>query len=583
VRPEGIRVEREIAGRKLVIETGKLAKQAAGAVVVTYGGTSVLVAVTAQPLRAGLDFFPLTVDYRERGYGAGLIFGGRFMKREGRPTEKEILTCRLTDRSIRPLFPMGYTEDILVQAIVLSSDGENDPDVAAMIGAYASLNVSPLPFSKPLGAVRMGFIDGAAVVNPTTEQLKESKLDLIVAASKDSITMVEAGAKEISEADVIEALARAQDACREIAGAVEELVGKVGVQKLEVAPPDKSAEEALRPLVLEKIKTACQTEGKEPRRLAIRAVRDEAFAGLIKPEDPAAPDERTMKKAFEKVEAEAMRAVTVAGRRIDGRAYDEVRAIWSEVGVLPPRTHGSAVFTRGETQALVVMTLGTPDDKQLAEGLHGEFSQRFLLHYNFPSFCVGEVKMPRGPGRREIGHGVLARRALEPVLPEEEVFPYTIRLVSEVLESNGSSSMATVCGGTLALMDTGVPISAPVAGIAMGLIKEGGQTIVLSDIIGAEDHFGDMDFKVAGTEQGITALQMDIKIDGVTSEEMKAALDQAKAGRKHILGEMLTTIAAPRENVPDHAPMIIQIRIDPKLLEVLVQVVEGFENPVIDR
>jgi len=556
-------VEREIGGRKLKIETGKVAKQASGAVMVTYGETVILAAVSDTAPRPGFDFFPMTVDYRERGYAAGMIFGGRFRKREGAPNEKEILTMRMIDRPVRPLWPDGYMRDILISVVVLSADPDNDPDVPSMIGASAALAVSKLPWQGPTGSVRMGQVDGELVINPTHKQCEESKLDLVVSARKGSLVMVEGGAEELPEDVIVEALVKAQSVTDEIVDMINELVEKVGVEKQTVEPPSTDLIDKLAGEYSERIKEAAKTPTKFGRRDAIDAVKEEVVEKHSAPEGEEGPTAKEVSKAFGEVKARAIREIILAGERIDGRRHDEVRPISGETELLP-WVHGSTLFTRGETQAIVTTTLGSTGDEQLIETLKGEFSLRFLLHYNFPSFCVGEVKMPRGPSRREIGHGNLALRALRPVLPTFEDFPYTIRVVSEITESNGSSSMATVCGGTLCMMDSGVPIKDPVAGVAMGLVKDGENVRVLTDILGDEDHYGDMDFKVAGTQYGVTAVQMDIKCDGIDAEVLKRALAQAREGRVHILGEMLKILDKPRENPPDHAPKIIIMKIDPE-------------------
>ena len=560
-----ITVEREIGGRKLVLETGDLAKQAAGAVMVRCEDTVVFAAVADTEPREGIDFFPLTVDYREKAFSAGKIFGGRFYKREGRPTEKEILTMRMIDRPTRPLFPEGYVRDVLITAMTLSADDDHDPDVYAMVAGSASLAVSNLPFLGPFGAVRIGRVGEELVVNPTHSQRLEGDLDLVVAGTADSIVMVEAGAKEVPEDVMVEALVKAGEVCRELALMQKELAEKVAVEKVSVEPPDRSLLEELTPKYLDRVAEACRTQGKMERKAALKAVCAEAVEALVDEANPDAPTKSQIRKCFDEIQKVAMRRdILEKGVRCDGRKHDEVRPISSQVGLLP-RVHGSAVFTRGETQALVTTTLGTAGDKQMVEALHEDFEMDFLLHYSFPSFCVGEVKMPRGPSRREIGHGMLAKRALDSVLPKDDTWPYTIRITSDVLESNGSSSMATVCGGALSLMDAGVPIKAPVAGIAMGLISESGKTVVLSDILGDEDHFGDMDFKVAGTSEGITALQMDIKLkEGLSAELLKNALGQAREGRLHILGEMGKSLTAPREQINPLAPKILTIKINPE-------------------
>ncbi len=555
-------VEREIGGRKLKIETGKVAKQAAGAVMVTYGETVILAAVSDTKPRPGFDFFPMTVDYRERGYAAGMIFGGRFRKREGPPNEKEILTMRMIDRPVRPLWPDGYMRDILISIVVLSADPENDPDIPSMVGASAALAVSKLPWQGPTGSVRVGQVDGELVINPTHKQSEESKLDLVVSARKGSLVMVEAGADELPEDVIVEALLKAQSVTDEIVDMINELVEQVGVEKQVFEAPPTDLVDKLAGEYLERVKEAAKTPTKFGRRDAINVVKEEVVEKHAAAEGAEGPTAKDVSNAFGELKARAVRETILAGERIDGRKLDEVRPITGEVQFLP-WVHGSTLFTRGETQALVTTTLGSTGDEQLIETLKGEFSLRFLLHYNFPSFCVGEVKMPRGPSRREIGHGNLALRALRPVLPTFEDFPYTIRVVSEITESNGSSSMATVCGGTLCMMDSGVPIKDPVAGVAMGLVKDGENVRILTDILGDEDHYGDMDFKVAGTQYGVTALQMDIKTDGIDAEILKRALAQAREGRVHILGEMLKILDKPRETPPDHAPKIIIMKIDP--------------------
>jgi polyribonucleotide nucleotidyltransferase len=560
-----ITVEREIGGRKVVIETGRLAKQAAGAALVRCEDTVVFAAVADASPREGIDFFPLTVDYREKAFSAGKIFGGRFYKREGRPTEKEILTMRLIDRPTRPLFPEGFIRDILITAMTLSADGDHDPDVYAMIAGSAALAVSRLPFLGPFGAVRIGRVGGEFVVNPTYAQRQEGDLDLVVAGTADSIVMVEAGAKEVPEDVMVAALEKAGGICRELALLQKELAEKVGLEKLAVEPPDKSLLEQLMPKYIDAVAGACEVSGKMERKEALKAVCAGAVEELVNDEDPNAPTKAQIRKVFDEIQKVAMRkAIVEKGRRCDGRDPKQVRPISCEVGLLP-RVHGSSVFTRGETQALVTTTLGTAGDKQMVEALHDDFEMDFLLHYSFPSFCVGEVKMPRGPSRREIGHGLLAKRALDPVIPKDDTWPYTIRITSDVMESNGSSSMATVCGGALSMMDAGIPVKAPVAGIAMGLIHEGGDYVVLTDILGDEDHFGDMDFKVAGSAEGITALQMDIKLkEGLSADLLKRALEQAREGRLHILGEMAKALPAPRADINPLAPKIITVKINPE-------------------
>jgi polyribonucleotide nucleotidyltransferase len=556
--------EIQIGSRTITIETGKLAKQADGSVLVRSGDTVVLVtACHAASPREGIDFLPLTVDYRENTYASGRIPGG-FFKREGKPPEKEVLTSRLIDRPIRPLFPSGWRYETQIIALVLSADTENDSDVLAITGAGAALALSETPVQKTIAGVRVGLLDGQYVINPSYEQRKTSTLDLIVAGTSDGIVMVEAGAKEVSEAEVVAALAAAHNAIKQIVAGIDALAAAAGRKKLEV--PAKEADQAfyrdaegamLGPLALAmKVKDKLQSYSSVDQVLA-------DFVAALPVGETQAQRKAESKAIFHELKEKVLRdEVLERGVRLDGRRFDEVRPIWTEATVLP-RTHGSVVFTRGETQALVTCTLGTADDEQKVEHVSGEYYKRFMLHYNFPPFSVGEVGRFTGPGRREIGHGALAERALLPVVPGEDKFAYTVRLVSDILESNGSSSMASVCGGSMAMMDAGVPIKAPVAGIAMGLImdEKSGRWAVLSDIAGAEDHYGDMDFKVAGTAQGITALQMDIKVTGITSEIMSKALEQARAGRLHILGEMAKTLNVTRGNMSAFAPRIITIKI----------------------
>jgi polyribonucleotide nucleotidyltransferase len=556
-------VERDFHGRKLSIEVGRLAKQASGSALVRYGDTVVLVtAVASKDAREGIDFFPLTVDYQEKTFAAGKIPGG-FFKREGRPSEKEVLTSRLIDRPLRPNFAEGFVCETQVIATVLSADRDNDPDMVALIGASAALQVSDIPFHGPLAGVRMGRLDGKLVVNPTIDQLEKSDLNLIVACSRDAIVMVEGGGKNVPEDVVLDALFGALDACQTVLDMQDELQKAVGKPKRTVEPPkgDDALHGRVKALAIPKIREAMSLAGKHERndllREAKRGVRDALAAEF--------PDrEREIRAAYEDIEYKLFRETIIReNRRVDGRGLKDIRPITCEVEVLP-RTHGSALFTRGETQALCVTTLGTTSDEQKIDALLGEYYKRFMLHYNFPPFSVGEVKFLRSPGRREIGHGALAERALAAVLPDEGKFPYTIRLVSEILESNGSSSMATICGGSLSLMDAGVPILSPVAGVAMGLIKEGSEVRVLTDILGDEDHLGDMDFKVAGTADGVTAVQMDNKIGGVSRGVMRDALYQAREGRLHILGEMKKALHSPRQELSNYAPRIttLKIRVD---------------------
>jgi polyribonucleotide nucleotidyltransferase len=554
------KIEMDFYGRPLIIETGRMAKQASGAAVVTYGETVALVTVVAssEP-REGTDFFPLTVDYQERTFAAGKIPGG-FFKREGRPSEREILISRLVDRALRPLFPDAFYCETQVVASVLSVDRENDADTVALIGASAALQVSDIPFRGPIAGVRIGRIRGVFVVNPPQSQFEASDINLFVAAGRDAIVMVEGGAKVVPEDEMLEALFLAQEAVKPVLDAQDEIVRVAGRPKrtLVAVPPDTTLRERVHSLGAEKLRTALSTVAKHERRHAVDVVKREVQAALA---EEYAGREKEVATVLEELESETLRMMVVRdNRRVDGRGLTDIRPITCEVGILP-RTHGSALFTRGETQALVVATLGTGSDEQKVDALIGEQYKKFMLHYNFPPFSVGEARPLRGPGRREIGHGALAERAIAAVVPGENEFPYTIRVVSEILESNGSSSMATVCGGTLSLMDAGVPLKAPVAGIAMGLIKEGEDIRILSDILGDEDHLGDMDFKVAGTAEGVTALQMDIKISGVTREIMRHALYQARAGRLHILEQMAKVLAAPRTQVSEYAPRITTLKV----------------------
>jgi polyribonucleotide nucleotidyltransferase len=563
------KIELDFHGRPLSIEVGRLAKQADGAALVRYGETVVLVtAVAAKELKLDTDFFPLTVDYQEKTFAAGKIPGG-FFKREGRPSEKEILTCRLIDRSIRPLFSEGLRCETQVIATVLSADRENDPDVVAMLGTSVALHVSDIPFNGPLAGVRIGRINGQWVINPTQSQLAESDVDIFLSGSRDAIVMVEGGAQIVPEDAVLEALFAGHEAIQPLLEVQEEIRREVGKTKREVplVELDHAVVRWVEELALAKLKQALEVPEKLERYKRIAEVKGEIVLRAL---EQFPEKQKDIKGAFEELKRNVFRGLVIhQERRIDGRGLKDIRPITCEVEILP-RTHGSALFTRGETQALVVTTLGTTSDEQRVDALLGEHFKKFMLHYNFPPFSVGEVKFLRGPGRREIGHGNLAERALVPVLPAEESFPYTIRIVSEILESNGSTSMATVCGGSLSLMDAGVPVIAPVAGIAMGLIKEGEHVRVLSDILGDEDHLGDMDFKVAGTASGVTSLQMDIKISGVNREIMRQALHQAKDGRLHILSVMNGTLAASRTNVSGHAPRIITLKVKPdKIREII--------------
>ena len=553
-------VEIDLGGRQITLETGRMAKQANGAVVVRSGDSVVLVsACMSEEPKPNAGFFPLTVDYREYTYAAGKIPGG-FIKREGRPSEKEILTSRLIDRPVRPLFPEGFLHETQIIAMVLSADPEQDPNSLAVVGAGAALAISDIPFHHVLGGVRVGMVKGEYIANPTYSEGRESKLNIIVAATEGGIVMVEAGAQQASEQEVVGAIDFGHTCCKKIAAAIHELVAKVGKPKLafeakalDQALYDQIATQAREPLI-----DALNTE-KYPKlesHTKVAELKKKVLEGLAEEQK----DEG--KKVFEALKERVFRDEMLKHhRRADGRAFDQIRQITIETGVLP-RTHGSALFTRGETQALVTLTLGTKDDAQRIELLEpGEASKRFMLHYNFPPFSVGEVGFMRGPGRREIGHGALAERALLPIIPPETAFPYTLRVVSDILESNGSSSMATVCGASLTLMDAGVPMPAHVGGIAMGLVKEGDAYAVLTDIAGAEDHYGDMDFKVAGTREGITALQMDIKVTNVTATIMTEALEQARRGRLFIIGKMEEAIAQPRTNMSQYAPRIYTIHI----------------------
>jgi len=546
----------------LSIETGRMAKQADGAVVVRLGDTVVLATACAQrEPRAGVDFLPLTVDYREGNYASGKIPGG-FFKREGRPNEKEVLTSRMIDRPLRPLFPEGYANETQVIGLLLSADMENDSDTLSIIGASTALYISEIPFDRPVGAVRVGYWDGAVVVNPSMGDLKtKSKLNLLVAGTEQAIVMVEAGAGEISEQVMVQALGEGHEAIKQIVRMQHQLRERVGKPKRKVAKKelDPALVSEIEGALTEPLHQALQIKGKLESYGRVREVKDEYLASI--------PEDRIEKRAavpavFDVLREKLLkREIFERGRRLDGRRFDEIRQITCEVGVLP-RTHGSALFTRGETQALVTATLGTSEDEQIIDTVQeAEYRKHFMLHYNFPPFSVGEVKFLRGPGRREIGHGALAERALREMLPPEEGFPYTIRVVSDILESNGSSSMASVCGGTLALMDAGVPIKSPVAGVAMGLVMDGERWQVLSDIAGEEDHYGDMDFKVTGTRAGITALQMDIKVAGITAEIMAAALEQARQGRLYILDRMLEALPQSRPDISPYAPRILTIRV----------------------
>ncbi len=554
--------ETQIDGKTIRIETGRMAKQADGSVLVSCGGSVVLVvAVSAEKPKEGIDFFPLTCNYQEQAYAAGKIPGGYF-KREGKPPEKEVLTSRLIDRPLRPLFPEGYSNETQVMATVISADTENDTDVLAMIGASACLTISNIPFHGPIAAVRVGRVDGKLVAYPTRSQLKTSDMNIVLAASKESLVMVEGGAQFVPEADVLAALEFGHKSIQPLIELQEKMQADVGRPKREFSTKtfDKEWVDKVRPFAEAKLRDAFQTADKAERRGKLSAIGEEVLAHFAGTEDTAA-NAGEVKAAFEEVKWRIMRLLIKEGKRIDGRGLKDIRPIVCEVGVLP-RAHGSSLFTRGETQALVAATLGTSEDAQWIDTLEGDFQKTFMLHYNFPAYSVGEVRRLAPPGRREIGHGALAERAVRPVLNQEEL-PYTIRIVSDILESNGSSSMASVCGATLSLLDAGIKIKAPVAGIAMGLIKEDDQFMVLSDILGDEDHLGDMDFKVCGTREGITALQMDIKVTGVTGAIMQQALDQAREGRLHILGKMAEALSEPRPELSPYAPRLTTIKINP--------------------
>jgi polyribonucleotide nucleotidyltransferase len=556
-------------GTKVVsLETGYMTKQAAGAVIVRCGETFVHSTVCHADPRVGMDFFPLTVDYREKHYAAGRI-PGNFFRREARMSDHETLISRLTDRPLRPLFPNGYKRDTNCQSIVISFDQENEPDVLSMIGVASAITISEIPFHGPLGAVRIGQVAGEFVILPTASERAQSDLDLIVAGTRDAITMVECGAQEIPEARLVQALELAHATIRKICDAIDALRAKAGKPKLANAePPTSPWVERILASGRDQIRAALLVANKHQRSSGVKACRDALVAKLaaevVGAEDPEAVTAE-IKAAFGDAKDVVFRDLILEGKRVDGRDLRTVRPIVIDLDILP-RAHGSALFTRGETQGLLVATLGTSEDEMLIDGLKPKYNERFLLHYNFPGFSVGEVEKRGGPGRREIGHGALARRALLAVLPPEDQFPYVLRLVSEITESNGSSSMATVCGGSMALMAAGVPIKAAVAGIAMGLVKEGERYAILTDILGDEDHYGDMDFKVCGTGNGVTALQMDIKIAGISAQLMSEALEQARQGRLHILGHMNEAIATHRAALSPYAPQIIQVQIDPELI-----------------
>lgn len=555
--------EFQYGNHTVTIETGKIARQASGAVKISMGDTVLLVtAVARKEAKPGQDFFPLTVNYQEKTYAAGRIPGG-FFKREGRPSEKETLTCRLIDRPIRPLFPKGFNNEVQVMATVMSADKNMDPDIPALIGTSAALAIAGAPFNGPIAAARVGFSDGTYILNPSYTELQTSDLDLVVAGTEHAVLMVESQAKELSEDQMLGAVLFGHMEMQVVINAIKEFAAEVNTPAWDWQPAavDSSLQDAVSSQFKAGIGEAYLVTDKMARYGALGQLRDAAVAALAG-EEKGQPDAQAVKDVFASIEKSVVRDRIVAGEsRIDGRSHADVRAIEVEVGVLP-KTHGSALFTRGETQAIVVATLGSARDAQLIDALEGSRTDGFMLHYNFPPYCVGETGFAAGPKRREIGHGRLARRGVEAVLPKDEDFPYTIRVVSEITESNGSSSMASVCGSSLALMDAGVPLKAPTAGIAMGLVKEGDRFTVLSDILGDEDHLGDMDFKVAGTEGGITALQMDIKIDGITEEIMEQALNQAKEGRLYILGEMNKVLNTSRTEVSENAPSYATVRVN---------------------
>lgn len=556
------KVEGLIGGKVLTIETGRVARQADAAVTVQLGDTVVLAtAVAAKEETPDQDFFPLTVDYREKAYAAGKIPGG-FFKREGRPSEKEILTARLIDRPLRPLFPEGFFKEVQIMVTVLSSDQENDSDVLGVIGASAALYISDIPFTRPIGAVRVGRLNRQLILNPSFTELESSDLNLVLAGTKDNVVMVEGGGQEVSEADMLAALHFGHEAARLIIDLQEQLRTQWGKEKTQVSPPQYAPAliEKVEQLATEGIRQSNQIIDKQQRQQVLDQLTKKITAQLV---ESFPESEKEIGQILWNIEKREVRALILEQKkRVDGRSFDQIRPITCEVGYLP-RTHGSALFTRGQTQALAVVTLGSKIDEQRIDDLEGESTKSYMLHYNFPPFSVGEVRPVRGPGRREIGHGALAERALQPVIPKEELFPYTIRIVSDILESNGSSSMATVCGGSLALMDAGVPIKAPVAGVAMGLVIDQHRYAVLTDIQGVEDHLGDMDFKVTGTRQGITGFQMDVKVSGITMQIVDEALRQARTARLFILDVMDKTIDRPRENLSAYAPRIIIFKIRP--------------------
>jgi len=582
------RVEREIGNRTLSIETGRIARQADGAVLVQYGDTIVLVAaVTAPPRFDDIDFFPLSVDYRERHSAAGKFPGG-FIKREGRPSTKETLTARQIDRPIRPLFPEGYFQEVQISANVLSADQENDPDVLAMIGASAALSISKIPFLGPIGACRLGRVNGEFVVNPTHNQLAEGDLNLLLGGRKDAMNMIEVGAQQLPENVIADAIATAQKTVTQVCEMIDELREKAGVEKeIQLVETDEQLLSDIRSQISEKLSEIKQIPDKQERKTAQSELFEQVITQYCPDENDSqsqdAPANMAMvKRILGKIEGEVVKKLLLSGKRSDGRGYDDIRKITCDVGILP-RTHGSALFTRGETQSMVSVTLGTVRDAQIIDGLLDEYAQTFTLHYNFPPYSVGEVRPMRGPGRREIGHGALAEKALEQVKPANDKFAYTVRIISDITESNGSSSMASVCGGTLALLDAGVPMTKPVAGISIGLISDGnGRHELLTDIAGEEDHYGEMDFKVAGTVDGITAIQLDIKAEGLAHNIMVEALEKAKKARLDILKIMAQTISEPKPELSIYAPKLISVQIDPEFIGKVIgpggKVIKGIQE-----
>jgi polyribonucleotide nucleotidyltransferase len=563
-----VRVEKQVGTKIISIETGKIAKQADAAVVVTCGDTMVLVAATSAPPRENIDYFPLSVDYREKLSAAGKFPGG-FMKREGRPSTKEILTARMIDRPLRPLFPDGYFNEVQIMVTVISADQENDPDILSMIGASAALAISTVPFQGPIGAVRLGRVDGQFVINPTHDQREKSDYNLVLAGRRDAINMIEVDARQIAEAIVAAGIELAHQAIVQVCDLIDELVKKCSKEKqpVEIEWNQQAADEITAQYADEYAK-AFQIVSKADRNAAVKAITEKLAEVYCVPEE-GAEEARCSKvllgRIVDSIQSKIVRKLTLEGKRLDGRGFEQIRPVLCEVGLLP-RSHGSALFTRGETQALLSVTLGTGRDEQIVDGLMEEYGQKFMLHYNFPPYSVGEVKPIRGPGRREIGHGALAEKALEQVRPDEANFAYTIKIVSDITESNGSSSMASVCGGTLALMDAGVPVLNPVAGISIGMVRENGKYVLLTDIIGDEDHFGDMDFKVAGTKQGITAIQLDIKAVSLPHNIIVETLERARQARLKLLDIMAGAISEPRPQLSVYAPKLISIKIDPELI-----------------